>query len=478
MANPIEWLQDNDEKVLLLVYFGLILGLSVPVARMVEQGYASGNLIRSVVRLQLLVGITQVSVLGLGFFLGLLTLMTIDHKKRIQAILLWIGVVISLIIITAQGLGPSPSDMTNNIVWLLGSLIAGFIFGGGGKLLDTDGLQTLEFRRAAESVYFLLLIVVGLTFLEYHIEYPEIFAVSSSGVVIQSIESLSVSLNRTDLVQNAVTSGLFLLVVNRFIQYDANKKFFILGAPASGKSLFLIGAYLEALGRFQSGDDKTPLNPSEDLISMIESLDRQTEGWIVEATGRGELNTLEFQYVQGSVFPTNIKLSGNDYAGEYLDRLPDAITGTTDEEDMDTTLTRLSEGVKESDTLLLMIDCERFTNNEPLDISPYFSILQAADDKEVILIATKADNLADEFEDQQGLEPHQYFEEFQDYVNQRLRQNENINALIAQTGNTEILPVYYQTTTNEQGNKIPMRDQDGSVLTVGFDRLLNRLGGS
>ncbi|MFU1783648.1 hypothetical protein ACM16X_19970 [Haloarcula japonica] len=475
MANIIEWLQDNNEKALLLVYFGLILGLSIPVAKMVEQGYANGNLVRSVVRLQLLVGITQVSVIGLGFFLGLLVLMTVDHKKRIQAMLLWIGVLISLVIITAQGFGPGPSDIANNIVWLLGSLLAGFIFGGGTKLFDTDELQTLEFRRAAESIYFLLLIVVGLTFLEYHIQYPEIFAVSSSGVVIQSIEGLSVSLNRTNLVSNTVTSGLFLLVVSRFIQYDANKDFFILGAPASGKSLFLIGAYLEALGRFQSGDDKTPLNPSEDLISMIEALDRQTEGWIVEATGRGELNTLEFQYVQGSVFPTNIKLSGNDYAGEYLDRLPDAITGATDEEDMDTTLTRLSEGVKEADTLLLMIDCERFTNDEPLDISPYFSILQAADDKEVMLIATKADNLADEFEEQQGLEPHQYFDEFQDYVNQRLRQNENISALLAQTGNTEILPVYYQTTTNEQGNKIPMRDQ-GSVLTVGFGRLLDRLG--
>jgi len=477
MSNPIEWLQDNDEKVLLLVYFVLILGLSVPVARMVEQGYANGNLIRSVVRLQLLLGITQVSVLGLGFFLGLLTLMTIDHKKRVQAILLWIGVVTSLIIITAQGLGPGPSDIINNVLWLLGSLIAGLIFGGGAKLLDFDGLQTMEFRRATETIYFLILVVVGLTFIEYHIQYPEIFAVSSGGVAIQSIESLSVSLNKTNLVPNAVSSGLFLAVVNRFIQYDANKEFFILGPPASGKSLFLIGAYLEALGRFQSGDDKTPLDPSEDLISMIESLDRQTEGWIVGATGRGELNALEFQYVQGSVFPTNIKLSGSDYAGEYLNRLPDAITGATDPEDMDTTLTRLSEGVKESDTLLLMIDCERFTNNEPLDIPPYFSILQAAGDKDVILIATKADNLANEFEEEKGLEAHQYFEEFQDYVNQRLRQNENINSLIAQTGNTEILPVYYQTTTNEQGNTVPMRDQNGSVLTVGFGRLLDRLGG-
>lgn len=477
MSNPIEWLQDNSEKALLVVYFVIIIGLSFPIARMVQQGYAEGNLVRSMVRLQLLLGITQVSVLGLGLFLGLLALMTIDHKKRIQGLLLWFGVLISLVIILGSpGLGPGVEDITSNTLWLLGSFAIGVVAGGGTKLLDQTTLQTMEFRRASEGVYFLLLIVVVLTFLELHIEYPNIFQVTADGISTRTISDPSIGLNQDGLVRDTAIAGLFLFVVNRFIQYDANTDFFILGPPASGKSLFLIGAYLEALSRFQSGKDSTPLNPSEDLISMIEALDRQTTGWIVEATGRGELNELEFQYVHGSVFPTNIQLSGTDYAGEYLDRLPDAITGTTDEEDMDTTLTRLSEGVKQADTLLLMIDCERFVANERLDISPYFSILQAADDKDVLLIATKADNLAEEFEDEQGLEPHQYFDEFQEYVNQRLRQNENINSLIAQTGDTDIHPVYYQTTTDEQGNKVPMRDEGGSVLTVGFDRLLDRLG--
>lgn len=476
MTNKLKGIRKNKEKVWLLGYFIAIVALALPVSNTIQQGYIQGNLVRSVVRLQLLIGITKLSVIGVGFFFGLLTLMTIDRKKRIQAVLLWIGVIIALTIIPTQDIGPSITDLTNNLTWLLGSYIVGMIAGGGKRLTEFDNVQALEFRRASEIVYFLLSTIVILTFLEYHISYPDIFYVSSQGIEIQTIEDLSVQLASDNILKNSITSGAFLLVVNRFIQYDSNNNFFILGPPASGKSLFLIGAYLEALNRSQSSTDSTPLNPSEDLISMLEGLDRDTTEWIVEATGRGELNELEFQYVHGSVFPKNVTLSGFDYAGEYLQRLPDAISGTLDEDEMDTTLLRLTEGVSNSDTLLLMIDCERYIQDEPLDISPYFSILQAADNKEVILVASKTDHLAEQFEDQKGLEAHKYYEEFKEYVNTELRQNENINSLVMETGDNPIHPVYYQTTTNDQGNIIPMRDDEGSVLTVGFDTLLDKLG--
>jgi len=143
---------------------------------------------------------------------------------------------------------------------------------------------------------------------------------------------------------------------------------------------------------------------------------------------------------------------------------------------MDTTLRRLVENIDSADTLVLMIDVERFMNNEPLEISEYFSILQAAEDKNAMLVATKADHLAEEFQDSEGLEPHMYYDEFVDFVNQRLRQNENVNSLVTQVGGSEIHPVYYQTKVDEQGNKVPRRDESGSVLTVGYDELLDKLG--
>ena len=478
MANVIDWVGDNREKAYLLGYFVLILGLSLPVAGMVTRGYQEANLVRSLLRLRLLAGITltQVSVAAFGVFIGLLILMSIDRKKRVQAVLLWIGVLVSLVVITSQGLGPGLGDAMASSVWFVGGLLVGLLVGGGTKLLNFETLQLLEFRRASEGVYVLLFLVTALTFLELHIVYPSIFNVGADGIGVRTIDSLSVGINQDGLVQNVVTTGLFLFVVSRFIQYDADKDFFIIGPKASGKSLFLAGAFQEANQRAKSTNNATPLNPSQDLMEMMDEFDRQQSGWMIGATGRGELNDLQFQFVHGSVFPTNITLAGADYAGEYLERLPDALSGAIEEEDMDTTLERLREGVARADTLVIIVDCERFVNNEPLEISPYFSILQAAGDKNALLVATKADHLAEEFEEENQLEPHQYYEEFTDYVNQRLRQNQNINGLVTQVGDARIHPVYYQTKVDEQGNIVPMRDQQGNALTVGFESLLERLG--
>jgi len=478
MSNAIEWVGDNREKAMLFGYFALILGLSLPVAGMVTRGYEQANLVQSLLRLRYLASITltQVSVAAFGLFIGLLVLMSIDRKKRVQAVLLWIGVVAALVVITSQGLGPGLGDAAASSLWFMAGVLAGLLVGGGTALINFDTLRTLEFRRASEGVYVLLFLVTSLTFLELHVVYPSIFNVTPGGIAIASNDGLNFGLNQDGLLKNAVLTGAFLFVVNRFIQYDADKDFFIIGPKASGKSLFLAGAFQEANQRAKSGDNATPLNPSADLMEMMDEFDRQRNGWMIEATGRGELNSLEFQFVHGSVFPTNITLAGADYAGEYLERLPDALSGAISDEDMDTTLERLKEGVERADTLVIMIDCERFIKNEPLEISPYFSILQAAGDKNALLVATKADHLAAEFEEENRLEPHQYYEEFTDYVNQRLRQNQNINGLVTQVGEVRIHPVYYQTKEDEQGNVVPMRDEQGNALTVGFERLLEKLG--
>jgi hypothetical protein len=89
-------------------------------------------------------------------------------------------------------------------------------------------------------------------------------------------------------------------------------------------------------------------------------------------------------------------------------------------------------------------------------------------------VATKADLLAEEFNDETGLEPQLAYEEFVDYVNDRLRTNENALGLL-QTTNATAQPVYYQTR-EEDGSREPMRDRDGSANPVGFDELMNRLG--
>lgn len=480
-------LRDNREQLTLVGYFALILVLAWPIADMLatawETTFSDRGLSNAAIRLvrfgilASLIDSSHQTLTGIvfGVYIGLLILMTVDPKKRWQAFLLWVGTIAGLIALQSVGLVLPQLSLTDQGPAIILGVVLGLLIGGGRKLLDLRRGQVLEFRRASQALFVLLtgFVIIGL--IELHFQYPGLYVPSDSPVRIEFVEQ-ELMLISDGLVYNLVVSGIFIATLKRFVQYDANKDFFILGPPGSGKSLFLIGTYLEALERSERDESNSPLRPSQDLMSLLESLDRRESDWILGATGRGDIEYLGFQYVHGSVFPTNIQVSAIDYAGEYLTLLPDAITGAIEEDEMDNALRRLVDGVETSDTLLLVIDVERFENNQSLDIAEYFSILQASDDKDVILIATKADVLAEQFKSDRGVEAHRYFDEFTEYVNTRLQQSENVNSLVSETGGREIHPVYYQTKKDEDGNRIPMRDQHGSVMTVGFDELLEKMG--
>lgn len=480
MANNVaEYLRQNSEKIWLVVYFVVILVLTAPLSQMLGSAWESANLPQTLLYLPGLIGVDFGAVTGFffGMFLGLLVLMTIDPKKRWQGMLLWIGVVVGLIGLSTMDLFLTNLDLTEEAGWIIGGVVLGIIAGGGRKLLDIQDTDVFEFRRASIAIYYVIIVIVAVAFAEYHIQYPEVFEISQGTVETKSVDSSAVEFITDSLVQNVIVSGLFVVTIRQFVQYDAQQDFFVLGPRASGKSLFLTGAYLEALERSRNDDSRTPMNPSQDLMEIVEALDQRRTEWILEATARGQVNILEFQYVQGSVFPKNVRLSGVDYAGEYLSLLPDALTGAIPENEGDEALWELVEQIEETDTLLLMIDVERYVNQEPLEISEYFSILQSADIESVLLIATKADFLAEQFREDKNLEAYQYFDDFKEYVNQELRQNNQVDTLIQETAGADIHPVYFQTRENDQGDKVPMRDDSGTVMTVGYDQLLDRLGG-
>lgn len=488
MDNILEYIRENREKATLLGYFVLILILAWPLAEMFGEAWEttkSQDGLAGAIVLFMRFGILDsildsshqtVTASVFGLYLGLLVLMTIDPKKRWQAFLLWIGTGVGLIALQSLGLVLPQLDIAEQGPALLGGLVIGILLGGGRQLLEIlEKGHNVEFRRASQILFFLLAGFVIIALLELHIEYPGFEVPQDNPTNIETVDN-DFGINGGEILLNTVVSGAFILTVKQFVQYDADKAFFILGPRASGKSLFLIGTYLEALQRQRSESSNTPLEPSQDLMSMLEALDRQESEWIVEATGRGELKYLSFQYVHGSVFPTNIRVSAMDYAGEYLARLPDAVTGAIDTDDMDNTLRRLAGGVEDADTLILTIDIDRFESNEPLDIQEYFSILQASSEKDILLVATKADVIAEQFKDERGLDAHLYYDEFTEFVNMRLRQSENIDALVTETAGTQIHPVYYQTKVNDNGDRVPMRDERGSVMTVGFDQLLDKMG--
>lgn len=479
MANIATTVQRNREKLRLVAYFLVIGVLAWPMALMLGRAWKGAYVpqgLADALNTYLSLSLEQLSVAGLGFFLGLLVLLTLDPKKRWQGILLWIGTVVSLIGLKSMGLFLPNVDIVGSAVWLVGGLVLGVFVGGGRRLARFQTSEPLEFRRAASSIFYLLAVLIAVGFVEAHVNYPDIIYVGKESARLRNLSGFSVSIIQQSLVIDLVVSSGFVVTLGKFMEYDAEQDFFVLGPPASGKSLFLIGAYLEALEEHADSDTNTPMNPSNDLLGMVEQLDMDTSDWIVEATEAGQVKELSFRYVHGTIFPKNIQVTSLDYAGEYLDRLPDALTGLLENEE-DQTLLSLARNVMDANTLILIVDVERFDNNEPLEVAPYVSILQATDDKDVLLVATKADVLADQFREEQGIEAHRYFEDFKQYVNDQLQRNEQVRTLIQQTSGSEIHPVYYQTKEAEIGDgRVPMRDERNSVMTVGFGRLLDRLG--
>lgn len=481
MVDVADVIRHNREKLKLLAYFLIMVVVTQPLAVTLGQAWQRANLPKNVIlALKPLLSITlaQFATAMFGVFLGFVVLLVSDPKKRWQGILLSVGLLVSLIGLQSIGLFLPNIDFVANGPWLLAGGIVGLVAGGGRRLARFQTSEPLEFRRAATGIFYVLSLIIVVALVEYHVDYPQLIRPLQDSVQVQtqSLQGFSLTLDQTGLFRNLVLASVFVVTLQKFMQYDAEQGFFVLGPPGSGKSLFLIGAYREALEQEAGRDATTPMNPSGDLMEMVQQLDMDTSDWIVEATGAGQVKTLSFRYVHGKIFPKNIQVTSLDYAGEYLDRLPDALTGLIENEE-DQTLLSLAENVSAADTLIFLVDVERFDNNEPLDIAPYVSILQATDDKNVMLVATKADILADQFKDERGLEAHRYFEEFTEYVNDTLGTNEQVRTLIQQTSGSEIHPVYYQTKEAEFGDgRVPMRDERGQVITVGFESLLERLG--
>lgn len=474
----LRFLRTHGEKLKLGGYAVLTVALAPQLAQLFRDGWENGHLLPELMDLRLFIGVSQdaVNLAFVGLVAGLLAVLLLDPKKRVSAALLWVGLGMLFVGFSSTGIFIPDIESEETLLWAIPGLAGGLVFGGVYKTFTLKSTGSFEFRKAARGTYLLLTGLVIVSLIEAHLVYPELIEASADGLVVYNVEDVSVSTSTDGLVQNVAVGGLAVATVRQFAKYDADDDFFVLGPPASGKSLLLIGAYLEALerGRDKRMGKRESLNPSQDLMELIEHLDRDDTEWIVEATGRSELKDLRFQFVKGSLFPKNVTVSSVDYAGEHLSRIPASLNGEISNPDAE--LDRLTTGIENATTLILLIDIERYVNNDGLGIAEYFSILEAADDKEVIVVATKADLLADDFWAEYEEEAHESFGTFRDYVADELCQSEQFSSLLRQTPEVDVHPVYYETTVNEEGERVPVRDDNGSVVTVGFDRLLDRLG--
>jgi hypothetical protein len=160
-----------------LIFGGYIvlIGLLAPqVARLLNTGWEASQLVRSVIGLVQLAGFAPslIVLLGFGLVAGLILLMTIDSKKRWQAVVLWFGFALVMYQLVQGGQLLSPAIISSNAAWAVPGAAVGVVVGGGISLVQLQSLGPQEFRRAPTLLYLTVAGVLFVALIETHLVYP------------------------------------------------------------------------------------------------------------------------------------------------------------------------------------------------------------------------------------------------------------------------------------------------------------------
>ncbi|CAD6494718.1 MAG: hypothetical protein EMLJLAPB_00905 [Candidatus Argoarchaeum ethanivorans] len=279
----------NKEYIKFLIYFIILilftpslLNLSI---RSGEHGLLMGQITQIIYYINP-AGIQVLITFFTGFYVGSLLLMFVDRKKRMQAILLSISIII-LVIYISKGIIFSNIHWSKNIEWPVSGIFVGFVLGGGLGILRGG----TEFKWAARNISVVLAGLIIFVFFNYHL-------------------SPYIENNINTIISDVVVVSIFIYFFKEFAMYTfKGPKLFMFGPANSGKSLFMAGCYLEA---------SAPVNPSDDLLELIDELHTIGIDWPKHTT---DVKDHHFTYEYGSLFIKNILFKMIDYPGPYLEKI-------------------------------------------------------------------------------------------------------------------------------------------------------------
>ncbi|MFC7071752.1 hypothetical protein ACFQJ7_09910 [Halovenus rubra] len=464
----------------LLVRFLIVVATAPVIGWMLSRAWVPGNTIYQEGR-NLLAQVTgvpgqeaaQLFALGMfGLYLGMLVLFTLDVKKRVQAMLLWLGTGLGVAAVAVSGWVIPNLELTQlNVLGFVLGVVAGVI-------VELDQLRAIDrsrssFRRPTLS----------------NGELPEfryaawlLFAVLVA-VVMATLGQVILAGSVT--VVDPIASLIFLGMLFGFVRYESETNYITLGPERSGKSMLMLGLCLELL---RDGD--THPKPNDYLQNGLERTSNLQSGqakWPIPSTSHDELRAASFEVISGYYFPRRLGLTALDYAGQHLSRIADLISrGETDSEG-NSVPEQVVDWVVDADTLLFILDVERLVYPEEFHegehdegavswgLEHYTTITEGIEPDETILVASKCDILID-----QGYvdAPRAYdsYAEFREAVTDHLTARPDVQELLATTGESTIRPVYY-VTEQRDGQYRPYLDEDGNLVPVGYDQLVGEMRG-
>lgn len=405
-----------------------------------------------------------------GIYFGTLSLFTLDWRKRVQGLLLFLGTATVLAVLWNRDmllvhLEPTP---VNGAAFIAGVVALG--------ILERNELYTLmrelsfddlEFDRALALLFLIVSVVVSSA-------WVQVYLVGEMRFVIDT----------------AATVGLLYLLVG-FFRFSSSSTTTIVGPKQSGKTTTLLGLYQAFNERRENVTE--PTKALDDLQSQVSDMS-EGDDWPIEGTTAFE--EIGFYHVIGGFFPRRYRISGRDFPGETLDELASHL-------DEDPTLRRrlrnffsdvqtlllpgYSPPAKEqfyretrnTDLAILIIDIERIlqtgveTEIHKLRRVGYRVRENGGD---VLVVATKVDLV---LKDLLGM-PEASIDEAQDLadaetiketLNETLQQRSQISDMLADVGCDEIHPLYYLHYENEDGQLVPKLDEYGELQSEGHEEL-------
>jgi hypothetical protein len=266
-----------------------------------------------------------------GIYLGLLTLLFLDYKKRIQSLLLLIGTLACFVVFSFTGILFRFLTVSDYII-LGGSAIAIIYLLGRAKLrqlnIDANNIfnsrvlvtstdEPLEFPKAAYYLKWVMILFVVVSYFEANLEYAPLLIIESGGLIFSGIPEFTWTGNGLIVAGEAVASLLLIISLSAFFEYDAGKSIVFIGPPRSGKTHLIIGLYSAA----QSAN-YNPRQVSEYLTQQREELLR-TRSWVPET--QADISQMGFQFSSNNFPSKNIIIDGLDYPGEYSYFIPEGL---------------------------------------------------------------------------------------------------------------------------------------------------------
>lgn len=445
--DDLRYLLSNKDVIKFIAYLLMMITLTYFSMDIVSRSWNTGIMEQSADAIRSIdqSGILFITNVVIGFFVSSIILMYTDRRKKIQAIILSIGLILIVIYMTNE------FRVEWNIIYVLLGIIFGVFAGGGLK-------KNITSRQATTNICMVSISYIAISYLNIYIMQDRpIDEFFRDGIVVLG----------------------FAYFFGTVMSYKGKgKRIFVLGPGKSGKTVFMVGCYKIALNNAEN-----PTRPNRNLREAFNQLHRSiykiSEGEKLKEywpRSTEETTYYEFIYETGTLFPEDTLFRTIDYPGGFLGNLSDNMYKKIDKgtDNSIKTYINIAREIIESDKLIFILDSEAYPVFDY--VTYYIDIINTLREKgntfDSYIIATKCDIFKEEF----GKRPTSHdYRKFKEFLEKKFSKSDHIRMLFVESSMKDVYPVFYDTEKDERGAIKPLRNEDGNMFIFGFDEFMRCL---